>query len=138
MLSRLKLYRFVWLLLIGGLVLAGCGDPTATVAPTKAAATTAASTTSAAAADAGSADPQKIAAGQKVFVTQCQVCHLNGGKSSGGAGPNLAFSKKSLDADRVRKNVRNGAEAMPAFDQTKLPDADLENIVLYVKSIYQS
>jgi mono/diheme cytochrome c family protein len=162
MLVRAKIYRFSLLMLIALLLLTACGDNTATTAPTiapttvpvptvtataapttaVAAATTsavvAASTTTAAtvAANSGELDPQKVEAGRKVFVAQCQLCHLNGGKSSGGPGPSLALSRKALDANKVRENVRKGEAAMPAFDQTKVTDADLENIVVYLRSIH--
>lgn len=152
------------------LLLAACGDNTATVAPvatattgvtpttvaatattappatTAAVATTAAATTAAVAANTTIAsntssdalDPAKVETGHKVFVAQCQLCHLNGGKSSGGAGPNLAFSRKATDPEKVRTNIRNGVDAMPAFDTTKISDAELEGIVLYLKSIHQN
>lgn len=68
---------------------------------------------------------------------QCQSCHFNGGKSSAGPGPNLAFSRKSLDSKTVTENVRKGEEGMTAFDKTKLSDADLENIIQYLKAIHE-
>ncbi len=102
--------------------------------PTTLAATTAAPATTAA---TTSVDPQKAEAGRKVFVTQCAGCHLGEGKSGGGIGPNLATSEKSLDAALVRSNVRNGKGQMVAFTPAEVSDADLENIIIYLKSIHK-
>lgn len=175
----LKFYRFSWLLLPAMLLLAACGDssatstvpaaiatatrpattlaattaqattaaattaPVTTVAPTTAAATTAPVTTAAATTTAASAttsaavDPQKAEAGHKVFVMQCNGCHVEEGKKAG-YGPNLSTSQNALNPDYVRGNVRNGRGKMVAFDKSEVSDADLENIILYLRSIHQN
>lgn len=110
----------------------------ATVAATTAAATTNAATTGTSSTTAVALDPQKVEAGRKVFATQCTGCHLQEGKAGGGLGPNLAKSQNALNPDYVRGNVRNGRGQMIAFDKSEVSDADLENIILYLKSIHQS
>jgi mono/diheme cytochrome c family protein len=177
MLTKLKLYRFSWLMPVIIVVLAACGDNTATsttvpatattsaattvpttvavssttvaatttvaittVVATTAARTTAAVTTPPVAAPVTTAavalDPQKVAAGKKVFVAQCQGCHPQEGKAAG-YGPNLSTSQHALDPNYVRGNVRNGRGQMIAFDKSEVSDADLENIILYLRSIHQ-
>jgi mono/diheme cytochrome c family protein len=73
-----------------------------------------------------------------VFAVQCGACHLQEGKAAGGLGPNLAKSQNALNPDYIRSNVRNGKGQMIAFDKTELPDSDLDNIILYLRSIHQS
>ncbi len=130
--------------------------PTTAPAATTAAAATAAATTAAAAgattaaagattAAAGAAPaptaplPTMSApgpeAGRQVFAARCTGCHFQQGQAVGGCGPNLSVSKNAIDPDFVRKQVRGGKGIMPAFDQTRVSDADLENIILYLKAI---
>lgn len=166
-----KVFRFSWILMAGCLLLAACGDSTATstvpaatatsrptntaipattappttVAPTTAPVTTVAPTTAppttvapttAAATTTVALDPQRVEAGRKVFDVQCMGCHLEEGKKEG-YGPNLSTSQNALNPDYVRGNVRNGRGRMIAFDKTEVSDADLENIILYLRSIHQ-
>lgn len=137
-----------------------------TAAPTTAAATTAAATTAAASgattaaagagttAAGGAAGSATTAApaptaplptmagtqeelGRQAFARTCAGCHLQQGLA-GGRAPQLSTSQNAINADFVRKQVRNGGTKMPKFDQTKVSDADLENIILYLKAIHKS
>lgn len=168
---RKRFYGLSWLLLLGLLVLAACGDATntsapaaaPTTAPTTAAATTAASTTAAATTAAAASGATTAAAGaattvaatptaplptradasaeagRQVVARNCAGCHLQQGLAAGRA-PQLSTSQNAINADFVRNQVRNGSASkrMPAFDQTKISDADLANIILYLKAIHKT
>ena len=165
----MRILKSSWLLvafLVGIVVLAACGDNTATSAPAPAAAapTTAVSvtiapTTAAAAASTTAAAGATTAAGTKaapaptaplptqadakaeagrlVFAKTCAGCHLGQGTQAGKA-PQLSVSQNAINPDFVRHQVRNGKAPMPAFDQSKVSDADLENIIAYLKAIHTS
>ena len=162
-LSRTRFYGFSGFLLLSMVILAACGDPTATtapaatptVAPTTAAATTLAPTTAAAAGGATTAAvtgtrpaatptaplptlaDTKAEAGRVVFARTCAGCHLGQGQLAGRA-PQLSVSQNAINPDFVRQRVRTGSPGkMPAFDQTKVSDADIENIILYLKAIHK-
>ncbi len=161
----MRLFKSSWLLVIILLLtvvsLAACGDSTSTsipvaaapttavsvtVAPTKAAVTTAAGATTAAAGGttAAAAAPTpplptqadaKAEAGRLIFAKTCAGCHAGQGTQAGRS-PQLSVSQNAINADFVRTQVRNGKGRMPAYDQTKISDADLENIILYLKAIH--
>lgn len=161
-LSRTRFYGFSGLLLLSMVILAACGDPTATtapaatptVAPTTAVATTLAPTTAAAAGGTTAASGTRPAAtptaplptladtqaeaGRVVFAKTCAGCHLGQGQLAGRA-PQLSVSQNAINADFVRQRIRTGSPGkMPAFDQTKVSDADIESIILYLKAIHKS
>jgi mono/diheme cytochrome c family protein len=68
-----------------------------------------------------------VAAGQRLFDLHCHQCHPG---ASAGLGPSVTPSPTL-----VRLQVRLGLGAMPAFDRTVLPDADLDAIVAYVVAL---
>ncbi len=74
-------------------------------------------------------------AGQAAFRTNCQSCHLNGGRNAGGIGPQLSVSPNAGDPNYIRNIVRKGKGAMAAIDKEQVTDAELENLVAYVLSI---
>jgi mono/diheme cytochrome c family protein len=161
----MRLHKGFWLLmaLLAGLVsLAACGDNTATTAPPTAAAvpttalvvsvapttavasaTTAAAGSTTAAAGANPTPPlptqadAKAEAGRLIFAKTCAGCHLGQGTQAGKA-PQLSKSQNAINPDFVRNQVRNGKNKMPAFDTSKVSDADLENIIVYLKAIHSS
>ncbi|MDB5081522.1 MAG: hypothetical protein JWP00_3446 [Chloroflexi bacterium] len=122
---------------------------TAAAAPTTAAAAAGATTaaaaggTTAAAAAAAPTPPlptqsdTRAEAGRLVFARSCAGCHLGQGTQAGRA-PQLSVSQNAINADLVRTQVRNGKNRMPAFDQTKVTDAELEGIIVYLKAIHTS
>jgi mono/diheme cytochrome c family protein len=121
---------------------------TAAAAPTTAAgaagATTAAAGGTTAAAAAAAPTPPlptqsdtRAEAGRLVFARSCAGCHLGQGTQAGRA-PQLSVSQNAINADLVRTQVRNGKNRMPAFDQTKVTDAELEGIIVYLKAIHTS
>lgn len=71
-----------------------------------------------------------VAAGDTFFAQSCSSCHMDGGRSGDGFGPQLAG--QGLDADTVRETVINGRGAMPGGLAT---GDDLENVVAYVVSL---
>lgn len=161
----MRLFKSSWLpvaLLLAVVSLAACGDntaipaPAATVAPTTAVVVTVAPTTAAASATtaaaggttapAGAANPTpplptqadaKAEAGRLVFAKTCAGCHLGQGTLAGRA-LQLSVSQNAINADFVRNQVRKGKAPMPAFDTTKVSDADLENIIVYLQAIHKS
>lgn len=156
----MRILKISWLplaFLVGVLALAACGDNTATSAPAAAAAapttaisvtlapTTAAASTTAAGTKAAPAptaplptqsDP-KAEAGRLIFAKTCAGCHLGQGTQAGRA-PQLSVSQNAINPDFVRNQVRNGKPPMPAFNTSKVSDADLENIIAYLKAIHTS
>ena len=79
----------------------------------------------------------KAEAGRLVFAKTCAGCHLGQGTLAGRA-PQLSVSQNAINADFVRNRVRKGKAPMPAFDTTKVSDADLENIIVYLQAIHKS
>ncbi len=109
-------------------VVAGCGSSDAT-APTGPAGTTAPAATTAATSSVTTAASGGIAAGEAVFVANCQGCHPAGGTEAG-AGPQL--SSTPMDAAAIATQVREGSASMPGG---LVSGADLEDVVAYVESI---
>ena len=77
------------------------------------------------------ADPQLVN-GRQVFMANCYECHPGG---SAGLGPSL--NDKPLPAFAIRTQVRKGFGAMPAFDDTRIPQPDLDNLVAYLQMLRQ-
>ncbi|UTG99205.1 c-type cytochrome [Macrococcoides canis] len=59
----------------------------------------------------------------------CTSCH--GQNLEGAMGPKLAGISK--DDAAVKKTIREGKGAMPAHDQSKISDKDLDTLVKYLK-----
>lgn len=71
-----------------------------------------------------------LATGRDVFQAHCHSCHPGG---EAGLGP--ALNNKPLPGFLVRFQVRHGLGAMPAFDETALPAADLDALVAYLAAL---
>jgi mono/diheme cytochrome c family protein len=68
----------------------------------------------------------------QLFATTCGWCHSDAGRSAG-KGPQLMNSARSDEF--LRNRIKNGkAGAMPAFDQT-LSDADIDQIIAYIRAL---
>jgi mono/diheme cytochrome c family protein len=74
-------------------------------------------------------DP-KLVEGRQVFMRNCYQCHPGG---SAGLGP--AINDKPLPAFAIKTQVRKGVGAMPAFDTTRIPEADLDSVVAYLQTL---
>jgi mono/diheme cytochrome c family protein len=68
--------------------------------------------------------------GQQVFMRHCTQCH-NGG--AGSLGP--ALNNKPLPNLLIRLQVRRGLGAMPAFPADKISDAQLDDLVAYLRAL---
>jgi mono/diheme cytochrome c family protein len=75
-------------------------------------------------------DSPQLVAGQQVFMRNCYQCHPGG---SAGLGP--AINNKALANAHIRAQVRKGVGPMPAFDETRIPDSDLDNLIAYLKTL---
>ena len=74
-------------------------------------------------------DP-KVARGQKVFFENCHQCHPHG---QGGLGP--AIVNKPLPEFLMKFQVRHGLGTMPSFGAEKIPPADLDALMEYIKAV---
>jgi mono/diheme cytochrome c family protein len=69
----------------------------------------------------------EIAQGQRVFDAFCNGCH-----PGGTAGVGLALNNKPLPGFVIRRQVRWGVGAMPAFSEETIPDDELDALVAYL------
>jgi mono/diheme cytochrome c family protein len=74
-----------------------------------------------------------IARGEQVFKRQCDYCHPGGGA---GLGP--ALNNKPAPAFAIRYQIRHGLGAMPAFDSTRIAEADVRAIADYLLALRRS
>jgi len=80
--------------------------------------------------------------GQEVFTVQCLPCHRMKGAGVGELGPDLGqpmSPAQYLTPEGLHKLIRDPksvrtwpGQIMPAFDEAKLPDADLEAVIAYL------
>ena len=74
--------------------------------------------------------PTALVRGADHFTRYCQVCHPGGRK---GVGPVLIGIQKS-DAE-IKAIVRSGKANMPPYGPDRIPDADLQSLVDYVRAL---
>lgn len=74
-------------------------------------------------------DP-RVVRGQAVYMENCNKCHPGG---DAGLGP--ALNNKPLPGFLVRFQTRHGLGAMPSFGKGEIPDADLKDLVAYLKAL---
>lgn len=74
--------------------------------------------------------PGDVAAGERAFAAHCWQCHPGG---AAGLGP--AINDKPLPVALIKTQVRNGLGTMPAFPEKDIDDAELEQIVRYLKAL---
>ncbi len=72
-------------------------------------------------------DSDRIAAGRKVFMTQCNQCHPGG---EAGVGP--ALNNKPLPAFLIKFQVRHGLGVMPDFSEERINDKELDALTAYL------
>ena len=103
-----------------------------TAAPTEAP-TQAATAASTAAPVAAAAVTGGVGNGKELFTANgCIACHA--ADLSGGIGPKLAGrTTADLTEDRIRSQVRNGGNGMPAFE--KITDQHLADIIAFIRSV---
>jgi mono/diheme cytochrome c family protein len=83
--------------------------------------------------------------GQEVFVIQCLPCHRLNGGGAGDMGPDLGRPMNAthyLSEAGLRAIIRNPravrtwpSQQMVGFDQTALPEADLDAVVAYLQAV---
>ena len=108
------------------------GTPAAGATTAAAGATTAdaGATTAAAGASGGG----NVAAGLTAFKSAgCSGCHQGLGKAAGGTGPKLAGTGR--DDTYITTIIRNGKGAMPAHAQDEVSDAQIKDLIAYIRSL---
>lgn len=68
--------------------------------------------------------------GQQVFMRHCTQCHDGG---AGSLGP--AINDKPLPGFMIRLQVRQGFGAMPGFSDEKISDAELNDVIDYLRAL---
>lgn len=71
-------------------------------------------------------DPQ-VASGERLFMRHCHECHPGG---STGLAP--ALNDRPAPGWLIRFQVRHGLGAMPAFDEARISDDELDDVIAYL------
>ena len=132
MTSTVRAAGVALLLTLAGLIAAACAPaaaPTPTRAPAVATPTPAPAAATATRPPAPAGD---TAAGKAAFDRNCNVCHPAGQQ---GVGPSLVGVGSKMTDDQIRTQVRQGKGAMPAFAAAQISDADLSNLIAYLKTL---
>ncbi|MDR3346360.1 MAG: cytochrome c [Campylobacteraceae bacterium] len=74
-------------------------------------------------------------AGEELYKSSCQGCHMPDGKGAQGAGmyPSLVKNVRLMSAKATVETVTNGLRGMPAFREY-LEDAQIVEVVNYVRT----
>lgn len=75
-------------------------------------------------------DDPRVAAGERVFARHCHECH-----PGGDAGLGFGINNKPLPGWAIELQVRHGLGAMPAFDEERIDDVELDAIVAYLMAL---
>lgn len=69
--------------------------------------------------------------GQKAWENVCARCHVVGnGQQDMSVGPDLSINE--YDPDTIKYFVRNGQLAMPAFPESSIDNATLDDLAAYI------
>jgi mono/diheme cytochrome c family protein len=68
--------------------------------------------------------------GEIAYMRHCHSCHPNG---EAGLGPSL--NDKPLPGALIKAQVRKGIGAMPSFDDGRIGDAELDDVVAYLGAL---
>jgi mono/diheme cytochrome c family protein len=71
--------------------------------------------------------------GERVFKAKCSRCHGPEGRGRGSEGPNLI--PYDWDYEKTLEQVRRPLCEMPPFPESDLSDAEVAQIVAYLKTI---
>jgi mono/diheme cytochrome c family protein len=74
--------------------------------------------------------PTTLVRGEELFARYCQVCH-----PGGNAGVGARLIGLPLSDDQIKTVIRHGQKNMPAFAPETIPDADLQSLVDYIRSL---
>ena len=72
------------------------------------------------------------AAGARVFLNNCAMCHGEKMEGHPPVFPTLAGVGKKMNSDQIKQLVRQGRSQMPAFPSERLSDTDLGNLLAYL------
>jgi mono/diheme cytochrome c family protein len=72
-------------------------------------------------------DP-RLAEGQRVFMAQCNQCHVGG---AGGLGPSLNDNR--IPSFLIKFQVRHAPGTMPKFSKNVISDAQLDDVIKYMR-----
>lgn len=71
--------------------------------------------------------------GQQIFIRSCNSCHPG---AKAGMGPALDKLGEHFPSDeKLKKFIRQGVGAMPAQPKEVLDDVELDNLILYLRSL---
>lgn len=73
----------------------------------------------------------RLAEGQRVFMQNCNQCHVGG---AAGLGPSL--NDKRLPAFLLKFQVRHGLGQMPGFGPRRISDSQLDDLARYVRYLH--
>jgi len=74
--------------------------------------------------------------GQKLYASNCAVCHGASGNSVMPGAPNFSRGERVLQPDFVLlASIRSGKNAMPAF-QGILSDRDIMDVIAYLRTLH--
>jgi glucose dehydrogenase len=76
----------------------------------------------------GPADP----AGAVVYAEQCAICHGDRREGIAPSFPSLVGVQQRLTAHQIAEVVHTGRGRMPAFSQSRLPEAELQALLRYL------
>jgi mono/diheme cytochrome c family protein len=79
----------------------------------------------------GAVTSTDLAGGEQAYTDFCSGCHQDG---TGGAGAAPAVHNISWSAARMRQQIREGEDDMPAFNTSVLSDEQLEALMAYLVS----
>lgn len=71
-------------------------------------------------------------AGEQVFASNCTMCHPGGQQ---GLGPSLIGVTGRLSEQQLVNQVRNGSGIMPGFSGERISDAQLTDLLAYLKTL---
>lgn len=73
--------------------------------------------------------------GAAVFAGKCNACHPDGGAGAGPPVRGADFAAKYPGDAELKQVIRDGRGAMPAYPATALSDAELNDLVGYIRSL---
>jgi len=84
--------------------------------------------------------PSSVTAGRLVYHrASCAMCHPGGGNVVNPNKPlkGAAFAQKYISDQELQKVIRQGVKnsSMPPFDKEKLSDAEMTNLIAYIRSL---
>ena len=80
------------------------------------------------------ADSSAHARGAELFATHgCSHCHGKDGVN-GELGPDLQRVRNRMNASQITRQIREGSKGMPVFGPDQLTDAQVSDLVVYLRT----